>query len=84
VHTPTPDCFLDGITRRAVMAMARQRQMKVVERAIMPEDLGKAQEVFLTGTAAEITPVGQIDDYRFTPATITHTLMGDFEKATRG
>lgn len=83
VHTPTPDCFLDGITRRAVMAMARQRQMKVVERVIMPEDLGKAQEVFLTGTAAEITPVGQIDNYRFTPATITHTLMGDFEKATR-
>ncbi len=81
LHTPTPDCFLDGITRRAVMGLAKNRQIKVVERAIMPEELGRAQEVFLTGTAAEITPVGEIDKYRFTPGPITKVLLEDFDKA---
>src|SRR3984957_9970389 len=60
LHTPTPDCFLDGITRQTVIALARARQLKVVERAIMPEELAKAQEVFVTGTAAEVTPVAEI------------------------
>ena len=81
LHTPTPDCFLDGITRRTVMGFARNRQIKVVERAIMPDELGRAEEVFLTGTAAEITPVGEIDSHRFTPGTITKALMADFDKA---
>ncbi|HZS84807.1 MAG TPA: branched-chain amino acid aminotransferase [Stellaceae bacterium] len=81
LHTPTPDCFLDGITRRAVMGFARNRQIKVVERAIMPEELARAQEVFLTGTAAEITPVGEIDKYRFTPGPITTALIEEFDKA---
>jgi branched-chain amino acid aminotransferase len=81
LHTPKPDCFLDGITRRAVMGFARNRQIKVVERAIMPEELGRAQEAFLTGTAAEITPIGEIDKYRFTPGPITKTLIEDFDKA---
>src|SRR5262249_51976442 len=81
LHTPTPDCFLDGITRRAVMGFAKARQIKVVERAIMPDELGRAQEVFLTGTAAEITPVGEIDTYRFTPGKITEALIADFDKA---
>jgi branched-chain amino acid aminotransferase len=81
LHTPTPDCFLDGITRRAVMGFARSRQIKVVERAIMPDELGRAQEVFLTGTAAEITPVGEIDKYRFTPGAITKALIEEFDKA---
>jgi branched-chain amino acid aminotransferase len=81
LHTPTPDCFLDGITRRTVIGFARARQIKVVERAIMPSELGRAQEVFLTGTAAEITPVGQIDQYRFTPGALTQALMADFDKA---
>jgi branched-chain amino acid aminotransferase len=81
LHTPKPDCFLDGITRRTVIGFARNRQIKVVERAIMPDELGRAQEVFLTGTAAEITPVGEIDAYRFTPGTITKALMVDFDKA---
>ncbi len=83
IHTPTPDCFLDGITRRTVMDLARQRQIKVVERAIMPEEFARAQEVFLTGTAAEITPVGAIDAYSFTPGQVTATLLADFEKLTR-
>ncbi len=80
LHTPTPDCFLDGITRRTFMELARRRGIKVVERAIMPEELGRAQEVFLTGTAAEITPVGEIDQYRFTPGEITRVLTADFDQ----
>jgi branched-chain amino acid aminotransferase len=83
LHTPTPDCFLDGITRRAVMGLARARQIKVVERAIMPEELGKAQEVFLTGTAAEVTPVREIGPYKFTPGRICKQMVEDFEKVTR-
>jgi branched-chain amino acid aminotransferase len=83
LHTPTPDCFLDGITRRTVMGLARARQIKVVERAIMPEELGKAQEVFLTGTAAEVTPVREIGPYKFTPGRICKQMVEDFEKATR-
>ena len=83
IHTPTPDCFLDGITRRTVMDLARQRQIKVVERAIMPDEFARAQEVFLTGTAAEITPVGSIDKFSFTPGQVTQTLLADFEKLTR-
>ena len=83
LHTPTPDCFLDGITRRTVMGLARARQIKVVERAIMPEELGQAQEVFLTGTAAEVTPVREIGPYKFTPGRICRQMVEDFEKATR-
>jgi branched-chain amino acid aminotransferase len=83
LHTPTPDCFLDGITRRTVMGLARARQIKVVERAIQPDELGKAQEVFLTGTAAEVTPVREIGPYKFTPGRICKQMVEDFEKATR-
>ena len=61
IHTPTPDCFLNGITRQTVIGLAKSRGIKVIERAIMPEELAKAQEVFLTGSAAEVTPVGEID-----------------------
>jgi branched-chain amino acid aminotransferase len=78
LHTPTPDCFLDGITRRTVMAIARRRQMKVIERAIMPEELTKATEVFLAGTAAEVTPVRQIAEHHYTPGAITETLVKDY------
>jgi len=83
LHTPTPDCFLDGITRRTVMGLARARQIKVVERAIMPDELGKAQEVFLTGTAAEVTPVREIGPYKFTPGRICKQMVEDYEKAAR-
>ncbi|MFM7344277.1 MAG: branched-chain amino acid aminotransferase [Tagaea sp.] len=84
LHTPTPDCFLDGITRRTVMGLAKNRQIQVVERAIWPDELARAQEVFLCGTAAEITPVSEIGEYKFTPGAITSALMDDFGKATRG
>lgn len=83
LHTPTPDCFLDGITRRTVIDLARARGVEVVERAMMPEDLGKAREVFLTGTAAELTPVGSVDDHRFTPGQLTEMLSADFNELVR-
>ncbi|MBM3490463.1 MAG: branched-chain amino acid aminotransferase [Alphaproteobacteria bacterium] len=83
LHTPTPDCFLDGITRRTVMGLAKNRQIKVVERAIMPDELGKASEVFITGTAAEVTPVAAIGDYTFTPGRVCQVLMQDYEALVR-
>ncbi|MHB1303508.1 MAG: branched-chain amino acid aminotransferase [Acidiphilium sp.] len=78
LHTPTPDCFLDGITRRTVMALARARQIPVHERHIEPEEMAKASEVFLAGTAAEVTPVRQIGELHFTPGPITEALIGDY------
>ncbi|ABQ30069.1 MULTISPECIES: branched-chain amino acid aminotransferase [Acidiphilium] len=78
LHTPTPDCFLDGITRRTVMALARARQIPVHERHIKPEEMAKASEVFLAGTAAEVTPVRQIGELTFTPGKITETLIADY------
>lgn len=83
IHTPTPDCFLDGITRRTVIGLARQRQYKVTERAIWPNELGRAQEVFLTGTAAEVTPVGEIAEHKFTVGDVTRNLMDDYAKLVR-
>jgi len=82
LHTPVPDCFLDGITRQTVVGLARARGIEVVERPIRPEELADATEVFLTGTAAEVTPVGSIDDHRFTPGEITRTMMEDYDQAT--
>jgi branched-chain amino acid aminotransferase len=83
IHTPTPDCFLNGITRRTVMSIAKRHQMKVVERAMMPEEMPRASEVFLAGTAAEVTPVRQIGELSFTPGRVTETLLGDYEKLVR-
>ncbi|KOF21311.1 branched-chain amino acid aminotransferase [Ensifer adhaerens] len=80
IHTPVPDCFLDGITRRTVIELAKRRGYQVVERVIMPEELSDFSECFLTGSAAEVTPVSEIGPYRFTPATICETLMNDYMK----
>ena len=80
LHTPTPDCFLDGITRRTVMKLAGRNGMTVVERQIDPSELMRATEVFLAGTAAEITAVREIGRHRFTPGTITETLMKDYNR----
>ena len=78
LHTPLPDCFLDGITRRTVIGLAKQRGLKVIERAIMPEEMADFSECFITGTAAEVTPVSEIVPYRFTIGDITRNLMDDY------
>jgi len=83
LHTPTPDCFLDGITRRTVIDLAKARGIEVVERAIMPEEMAEFDECFLTGTAAEVTPVGSISDYTFTPGKICQQLIDDYENCVR-
>lgn len=83
VHTPTPDCFLDGITRRTVMDIARARQITVIERHMTPDVLEQAQEIFLTGTAAEITPVGEIAGRKYSVGPVTKQLMEDYAALVR-
>jgi len=78
IHTPTPDCFLDGITRRTAIELAKKRGIEVIERAITPEELDGFGECFITGTAAEVTPVSEIAKWRFTPGAITKQLMDDY------
>jgi branched-chain amino acid aminotransferase len=83
LHTPTPDCFLDGITRRSVIALAKARQIPVHERAITADELPGFEECFLTGTAAEVTPVSEIGPYRFKPGRLSETLMNDYADEVR-
>ena len=78
VHTPIADCFLDGITRRTVIDLAKRRGLEVVERRIMPAELDSFDECFITGTAAEVTPVSEIGPHRFQPGSITKMLMEDY------
>jgi branched-chain amino acid aminotransferase len=84
LHTPIPDCFLNGITRQTVIGLAKQRGLQVIERHIMPEELRGAQEIFVTGTAAEITPVRAIEDTNYQFGPITRDLLDDFQALTRG
>ena len=84
IHTPVPDCFLDGITRRTVIGLAEARGYKIIERVIMPNELGDFEECFLTGTAAEVTPVAEIGDCHFTPGNISRQLVEDYDKLVRG
>ena len=78
IHTPIADCFLAGITRATAMELARRRNIEVIERRIMPEELAGFSECFITGTAAEVTAVAEIADWKFTPGRITEQLMGDY------
>ena len=84
VHTPIADCFLDGITRRTVIDLAKRRGVQVVERRIMPEEMAGFSECFITGSAAEVTPVGEIGEHRFTPGAMTQALSDDYTTETRG
>ncbi len=84
LHTPTPDCFLDGITRRTVIDLAAARGIKVVERVIMPDELADADEVFLTGTAAEVTPIREIGPHHFQVGSVTRQMVEDYGKMVRG
>ncbi len=83
VHTPKPDCFLNGITRQTVIGMLKDRQIKVHERHIMPEELGDFEQCWLTGTAAEVTPVGQIGDWKFEVGELTRDITESYEKLVR-
>ena len=83
LHTPTPDCFLDGITRRTVMELARRRGIEVVERAIFPNELALFSEAFLTGSAAEITPIREIAGLAYKPGAICEQMIHDFSTLTR-
>ncbi len=80
IHTPPPDCFLNGITRQSVIELAKKRGYEIVERHIKPEELNDAQEIFVTGTAAEVTPVGEIDGITFTVGEVTQNLMADYDQ----
>ena len=82
IHTPKADCFLDGITRRTVIELAKQVGLEVIERHIRPDELKNAREAFLTGTAAEITPVSRIGDFNFKPDTACRTLVEAYANAT--
>jgi branched-chain amino acid aminotransferase len=83
LHTPIPDCFLDGITRRTVIGLAKDRGMEVVERVLMPDELERTDEIFVTGTAIEVTPVGEIDGRKFQVGSISRTLMADYDALVR-
>jgi branched-chain amino acid aminotransferase len=78
IHTPIADCFLDGITRQTVIELARRRRYEVLERRIMPDELTGFSECFITGSAAELTPVAEIADWRFTPGAVTRQLIADY------
>jgi len=83
LNTPLPDCFLDGITRRTVMALAKKRGYAVNERVIMPDELSSFTECFIVGTAAEVTPVSEIGPHKYKPGAITEALMSDYMAAVR-
>jgi branched-chain amino acid aminotransferase len=84
VHTPIADCFLNGITRQSVIAIAKAHQIPVIERHIMPNELTQFSECFITGSAAEVTPVSEIGPYRFKPGKLTETLMNAYADEVRG
>ncbi|KCZ92676.1 branched-chain amino acid aminotransferase [Hyphomonas johnsonii] len=84
LHTPTPDCFLNGLTRQTTIKLAQARQIEVIERAIMPDELATFSECFITGSAAEITPVAEIGTHVYKPAEISHGLVDDYTRLVNG
>ena len=84
LHTPTPDCFLNGITRQTVIKLAEKKGVEVIERHIQPEELSSFNQCFLTGTAAELTPVSEIAEHTFKPGNLTFDLMEEYSQLCRG
>ena len=84
LHTPLADCFLDGITRRTVIQLAKENGIEIIERKMMPEEMHDAEECFLTGTAAEVTPVQSIGDYKFIPSEYCLKLTEAYSKLVNG
>lgn len=83
IHTPKADCFLDGLTRQTVISLARQRGVEVIERAIFPNELATFSEAFLTGSAAEITPIREIAGMHLKPGAMSEQLIHDYSALTR-
>jgi branched-chain amino acid aminotransferase len=83
LHTPIPDSFLDGITRRSIIEIAKSKNIKIIERKIKPDELSKFSGCFLTGTAAEVTPVSQIDKYKFTVCDVIKDLSESYQNLVR-
>ena len=83
MHTPIPDSFLDGITRRSIIELAKSKNIKVIERKIKPDELSKFVGCFLTGTAAEVTPVSEIDKYKFTVCNVIKDLSESYQILVR-
>jgi 2-isopropylmalate synthase len=83
IHTPIADCFLDGITRQTVIEIAKNQGINVIERYIKPEEIYDADEIFLTGTAAEVAPVGQIDKHFFSVGPITKMIANEYTSLTQ-
>jgi branched-chain amino acid aminotransferase len=84
LHTPTPDCFLDGITRRSVIDLAKRRGIAVIERPIWPDELEGFEQAFLTGSAAEVTPISEIGPWRFEVGALTKQLARDYSDLVWG
>ena len=84
LHTPTPDCFLDGITRRTVIDLAKKRGIEVIERAIWPEELESFEQAFLTGSAAEVTFVSQVGPWNFEVGDLSRQLDKDYDDLVNG
>jgi branched-chain amino acid aminotransferase len=84
LYTPTPDCFLDGITRRTVIDLARRRGIEVIEKAIWPEELESFEQFFLTGSAAEVTAVQSAGPWSFEVGDLTRQLQFDYDALVNG
>jgi branched-chain amino acid aminotransferase len=83
IHTPIADCFLNGITRQTVMALAKKEGLEIIERRIMPEELNTFNECFIVGSAAEVTPVSEIGPYTFKPGNMSRAMMDAYAAAVR-
>jgi branched-chain amino acid aminotransferase len=84
IHTPIADCFLNGITRQTVIALAKKEGLEIIERRIMPEELSTFNECFIVGSAAEVTPVSEIGPYTFKPGNMSRTMMDAYTNLVRG